>query len=116
MVEDDQFYRKVFRDQLTSAGFTFIEASNGEEGWHKIQSEKPDLVLLDLMMPMKNGFDVLLQMRNNPETKQTPVIILSNLEQESDVNEGIKLGANDYLVKTDISIAQAITKIKNNLL
>ena len=112
MVEDDIFLRKIYRDKLTRAGFDFVEATNGVEGINKIISEKPDLVLLDLILPRKNGFDVLVDMKGNPDTKDIPVIILSNLGQESDIKRGLSLGAQDYLVKTDISLSEVVDKVK----
>ena len=91
MIEDDKFLRKIYRDKLTRAGFDFIEATNGEEGLNKVISESPDLVLLDLILPRKNGFDVLIEMKRNKNTKNIPVIILSNLGQESDIKRGLGL-------------------------
>ena len=112
MIEDDTFLRKIYRDKLTRAGFEFSEATNGQEGVDKIIAEKPDLVLLDLMLPIKNGFDVLIDMRNNKEMDKIPVIILSNLGQESDIKRGLDLGACDYLVKSDVGISEVVEKAK----
>lgn len=116
MIEDDKFLRKIYRDKLTRAGFEFIEATNGEEGANKIISENPDLVLLDLILPRKNGFDVLVDMKRNPNTKSIPVIILSNLGQESDIKRGLALGAQDYLVKTDVNLSEVVDKVKEHLI
>jgi len=116
MVEDDRFLRKIYRDKLTRAGFEFIEATNGIEGTNKVISEKPDLVLLDLILPRKNGFDVLIDMKRNKNTKDIPVIILSNLGQESDVKRGLALGAQDYLVKTEVSLSEVVDKVKEWLI
>ena len=112
MVEDDRFLRKIYRDKLTRAGFEFLEATNGEEGLNKVIAEKPDLVLLDLILPRRNGFDVLIEIKRNKNTQNIPVIILSNLGQESDIKRGISLGAQDYLVKTDISLSEVVEKVK----
>ena len=112
MIEDDRFLRKIYRDKLTKAGFEFIEATNGIEGINKVISERPDLVLLDLILPRKNGFDVLIDMKSNKNTKDIPVIILSNLGQESDVKRGLALGAQDYLVKTEISLSEVVDRVK----
>ena len=112
MIEDDHFLRKIYRDKLTKAGFEFIEATNGIEGTNKVISERPDLVLLDLILPRKNGFDVLIDMKSNKNTKDIPVIILSNLGQESDVKRGLALGAQDYLVKTEISLSEVVDRVK----
>lgn len=115
MIEDDIFLRKIYRDQLTSQGFEFSEATNGIEGLHKIMSDKPDLILLDLMLPMKNGFDVLSEIKSNPVIKDIPVIILTNLGQESDIKEGLALGAIDYIIKSESRLSEVIQRIKNCL-
>jgi len=112
MVEDNIFLRKLYREKLTRAGFDFIEATNGVEGMNKVNSENPDLVILDLVLPQKNGFDVLGEIRGGTKTKKIPVIILSNLSQELDVKEGLALGAQEYLVKTDIRLAEVVNKVK----
>ena len=112
MIEDDIFLRKIYRDKLTRAGFEFIEATNGEEGLSKVLSEKPDLVLLDLILPRKNGFDVLAEMKMNVNVHHIPVVILSNLAQESDRKRGLALGAEDYLVKTEVTLAEVVEKVK----
>jgi len=115
MVEDDRFLRKIYRDKLTRAGFEFTEATNGEEGINKTLSEKPDLILLDLMLPRKNGFDVLMDIKRKKETKGIPVIILSNLGQEGDVKKGLALGAESYLVKTEINLSEVVDKARECL-
>ncbi len=115
MVEDDLFLRKVYRDKFEQEGFIFIEATNGTEGINKVLSEKPDLILLDLVLPKKNGFDVLEQIKNSPETKEIPVIILTNLGQEADIQNGMDLGASDYLVKTDINLSEVVERVKKFL-
>ena len=116
MIEDDRFLRKIYRDKLTKAGFEFIEATNGIEGINKVISERPDLVLLDLILPRKNGFDVLIDMKSNKNTKDIPVIILSNLGQESDIKRGLALGAQDYFVKTEVSLSEVVDKAKEWLI
>ena len=112
MMEDNIFLRKLYRDKLTRAGFEFIEATNGVEGMNKVLSEKPDLVILDLILPRKNGFDVLTEMKNNSKIKNIPVIILSNLGQEMDIKEGLALGAKEYLVKTDVRLSEVVDRVK----
>lgn len=115
MIDDNTFYRKIYKNQLTHAGYQFLEASNGQEGLHKIINEQPDLVLLDLMMPMMNGFEVLRAVRANDKIKKIPIIILSNLEQEQDIEEGLDLGAVDYIVKLDLKMSSIMDKIKKKL-
>jgi len=115
MIEDDIFLRRVYRDQFIRVGFEFIEATNGVEGLNKINSENPDLILLDLMLPRKNGFDVLREIQEDKKTKRIPVIILSNLGQELDIKEGLALGAKDYLIKTEMRISEVVDKVKKHL-
>ncbi|PIP23890.1 MAG: response regulator [Candidatus Nealsonbacteria bacterium CG_4_10_14_0_2_um_filter_38_17] len=115
MMEEDRFLRKIYRNKMNLAGFDFVEATNGLEGLNKVTSEKPDLVLLDVILSRKSGFDVLIEMRKNPETRETPVIILSNLSQESDIKKGLSLGAQEYLVKSEVSLSDVVEKTKELL-
>jgi DNA-binding response OmpR family regulator len=115
MIEEDKFLRKIYRNKFCQVGFEFLEATNGEEGINKIIAEKPDIVLLDLMLPKKSGFDVLVETKSKKETKNIPVIVLSNLAQETDIQRTISLGANDYLVKTEVSLSQVVDRVKECL-
>ena len=90
-------------------------AVDGEEGLELAVSEKPDLIILDMILPKMNGFEVLQELKNNPKTKNIPVVILSNLGQESDVDRAMSLGAVDYLIKTDFSINEVVEKISKYL-
>lgn len=112
MIEEDYFLRKIYKNKLTSIGFEFIEATNGEEGLNKLISEKPDLVLLDLILPKKSGFDVLIEIRKNKELKDTLVIILSVLSQKSDMKRGLDFGAQEYLIKSEMSLSDVVDKVK----
>lgn len=112
IIEEDYFLRKIYRNKLTLAGFEFIEATNGVEGLNKVIFEKPDIILLDLILPRKNGFDVLIEMKKNQELKNIPVIILSVLGQESDIKRAFSLGAQEYLVKSEICLSEVVDKIK----
>jgi DNA-binding response OmpR family regulator len=114
-IEEDRFLRKIYKNKFTKAGFEFREAISGDEGLNKIYSEKPDLVLLDLMLPKKSGFDVLLELKRDKSTKKIPVIILSNLAQEQDIQRVMSLGANDYLIKTEVSLSDVTDRIKECL-
>ena len=115
MIEEDRFLRKIYRDKFSRLGFEFLEATNGEEGLNKVIYEKPDLVILDLMLPKKNGFDVLIDIKNNKNTQKIPVIILSNLGQESDIKRGFSLGAASYLVKTEVSLSGIVEEVKEQI-
>ena len=112
MIEEDRFLRKIYKNKLSKENFEFIEATNGEEGLNKVISEKPDIVLLDLILARKSGFDVLMDIKRNKKTKKIPVIILSNLGQESDIEKAYSLGAKEYLIKTEISLFDVVEKIK----
>jgi DNA-binding response OmpR family regulator len=114
VAEDDRFLSKVYFTKLSAEGYDVVVASDGEEAIRKVEAEKPDLVLLDMVMPKTNGFDVLKTIKAG-DTKDIPVIILSNLGQDEDVKKGLKLGAVDYLVKTNLSIQEVVTKVKEYL-
>jgi DNA-binding response OmpR family regulator len=113
VVEDDKFLRELMTQKLIREGFKISEAVDGEEGLKKIKEEKPGLVLLDLILPGIDGFEVLTRMKEDPATSDTPVIILSNLGQREDVEKGLKLGATDYLIKAHFTPGEIIEKIKN---
>ena len=99
IIEDDKFLRELVIQKLIKEGYETSEAVDGEEGIKKIKEEKPDLILLDLILPGIDGFEVLSKMREDPALAQIPVIILSNLGQKDDVEKGLKMGAVDYLIK-----------------
>ena len=115
IVEDDKFLRELIVKKLLGEGYDIVEAIDGEEGIKKIKEEKPDLVLLDLILPGVDGFGVLSQMRDDSSVSSIPVIILSNLGQKDDVERGLKLGAVDYLIKAHFTPGEIIEKIKNIL-
>lgn len=115
IIEDDRFLRELIARKLSDEGFVIIEAVDGEEGIKKIKEKKPDLVLLDLILPSIDGFEVLSQIKKEESLKSIPVIILSNLGQKEEVEKGLKLGAVDYLIKAHFTPGEIIEKIKNNL-
>ena len=115
IIEDDKFLRELICQKLIKEGYEVCEAIDGEEGVKKIKEAKPDLVLLDLILPGIDGFEVLSKIKEDPETKSIPVIILSNLGQKEDVEKGLKLGAADYLIKAHFTPGEIIDKIRNIL-
>lgn len=115
VVEDDKFLRELIVQKLIKEGYETSEAVDGEQGIKKVKEEKPDLVLLDLILPGIDGFEVLSKKREDPSVVQIPVIILSNLGQKEDVERGLKLGAVDYLIKAHFTPGEIIEKIKNIL-
>ena len=115
VIEDDKFLRELIVRKLEEEDFIVSEAINGEDGIKKIKEEKPDLVLLDLILPGIDGFEVLSQMKKESSLISIPVIILSNLGHKDDVEKGLKLGAVDYLIKAHFTPGEIIDKIKSVL-
>lgn len=115
IIEDDDIVLKALNIKLLKAGYEVLSAADGEIGLEMIRQENPDLVLLDILMPQMNGFQVLTGLKNDPHTKNIPVVILSNLNQEDDIKKGMKLGALDYFVKSTTSLDEILKKIKKVL-
>lgn len=112
IIEDDKFLRELITQKLIKEDYEVSEAVDGEEGIKKIKEEKPDLVLLDLILPGIDGFEVLARMKSESTLTTIPVIILSNLGQKEDVEKGMKMGAIDYLIKAHFTPGEIIEKIK----
>lgn len=117
LAEDEQFLRELCEQQLTKAGFEVISVINGAKALKLIMEEKPDLVLLDIILPTVDGFKILKEIRKSPNSKvaKTPVIMLSNLGQISDVDKAKKLGANQYLVKSDFTVGEIVKEVEKML-
>lgn len=112
LVDDDVTLREMYEERLKVEGFIITQAANGEEAIKLAKENKPQIVLLDIMMPKVNGFDVLKDLKADPTTKDIPVIVLSALIQDVDRVEGKKLGAVDYIVKSETMPGEVIAKIK----
>jgi len=115
IIEDDKFLRGLIAQKLKAEGYEVIEAAEGREGLEKVKKEKPNLILLDLVLPGIDGFEVLKKIKGDPSTSFLPVIILSNLGQKESVEKGLKMGAVDYLIKAHFTPTEIIEKVKNNL-
>lgn len=115
VVEDTDLLRKIYTDKLTQEGHEVFSAADGLEALAVLRTEKIDLVLLDLIMPKMSGLDALEAMKADPRTRDIPVIILSNLGQEGDVERGLSLGAVDYLIKNEAKPADVAEKIHATL-
>ncbi len=115
VTEDDKFLASAMRVKLSKAGFDVTVASDGVEAIEAIEKNRPDLVLLDMVMPRQDGFATLEMIRKREELKDMPVIVTSNLGQKEDIDRAMKLGANGYLVKSDISIEKILEKINTVL-
>jgi len=115
LVEDDRFLRELIAKKIKSANYEVIEAIDGESAAIKVKELKPDLVLLDLILPGIDGFGILAKMKEDLATSQIPVIILSNLSQQEEVDKALKLGAADFLIKAHFVPGEIIEKIKKIL-
>lgn len=115
VVEDDKFLRKVYESKLPKEGFLVVSAGDGKAGLELIKKEKPDLVLLDLIMPIMTGFEVLESLKADTKSKMPKVIVLSNLGQDEDIARSKELGAADFLIKSNLSIKEIVEKIKQYL-
>jgi DNA-binding response OmpR family regulator len=115
VVEDDKFLREMISRKLDKEGYEVVQAIDGEKGEAMVKEEKPDLVLLDLILPGIDGFEVLERTKNNPEVSAIPVIILSNLGQKSEIERGLKLGAVDFLIKAHFTPAEIVKKIRETI-
>lgn len=111
IIEDDKFLRELIAQKIAKQGYIVVEAIDGEDGIEEFKKEKPDLVLLDLILPGIDGFEVLSQIKSNTELNKIPVIILSNLGQKEDIERGINLGADDYLIKAHFTPNEIMEKI-----
>jgi len=115
LVEDDVALASVYRSRLELEGFEIREVNNGEDALSSAVEFKPDLVLLDAMMPKISGFDVLDILRNTPETKEMRVIMLTALSQPKDKERAENLGVDDYLVKSQVVIGDVVERVKHHL-
>lgn len=114
-VEDEERLQKIMKSSLEEAGYDVTVAADGETGFNILNEHKPDLVLLDLILPKKDGFEFLEEMRNKPETKDTPVIVLTNLEEKFDIEKVMSFNVRAYLVKADYKPHEIVDKIKTVL-
>jgi DNA-binding response OmpR family regulator len=115
LVEDDKGLAKVYKTRLEAEGFEVNHVPNGEDALSEALEYKPDLILLDVMMPKISGFDVLDILRNTPDTNNIRIIMLTALSQESDIEKAKSLGVDDYLVKSQVVIADVVERIKYHL-
>jgi len=114
-IEDESALQRTFNDALSGEGYEVVSALDGETGLRLAKELKPDLILLDLVLPRVHGLDVLRKLKASEETNSIPVIILTNLEDIKDVEKSIELGATTYLVKSQYSLEEVISKIKQAL-
>lgn len=115
IVEDDAFLANIYKTKFEMEGFKVSVSENGEVGWNDIKKKKPTIVLLDILLPKMDGFTVLKKAKSDPETKDCPIILLTNLGQKDDVEKGLELGAADYLIKAHFKPSETVNKVKKVL-
>lgn len=116
LVEDDSFISGMYQTKLTSMGYTVEVIDDGEQAWARLQKDPvPDLLLLDIVLPKRDGFEILEFVRKNKPTQNLPVILLTNLGQKPDVERGLSLGADDYVIKAHFTPTEVVEKISKLL-
>ncbi len=112
IIEDDPVFQQTLQEFLRADGFEVASAVDGEEGIELVREKSPDLVLLDIILPKKNGYEVIAELKKEPTTKNIPIVLLTNLGGTQDVEKALELGATTYLVKSDYKLEEVAGKIK----
>ena len=115
LVEDDVFLRGIYQKKFEMENYKVSTADNGEKALVDAKKKKPDIILLDVLLPKLDGFAVLEKLKNDPETKPIPIILLTNLGQKDDVEKGLENGAADYLIKAHFKPSEIVDKVKKVL-
>lgn len=115
VVEDDTAYANVYMRKLSKEGYNVVIEGNGDKAMGRVREKKPDLILLDLVMPGKNGFEVLQEIRSHKEFDGIKIIVASNLSQDIDIEKAKHAGADDYFIKSNVSVPEMIQKVKTVL-
>ena len=115
LVEDDVFLAGIYQKKFEMEGFKVMVSDNGEKGAIDAKKKKPNIVLLDILLPKLDGFAVLAKLKGDPDTKNIPVILLTNLGQKDDVEKGLQNGAVDYLIKAHFKPSEVVDKVRKVL-
>jgi len=115
IIEDDPFIVKMYRSKFEDLGFIFRSAETGDKGMSLAHEETPDIIILDIVLPQKDGFEILKDIKKDQGLKNIPVIILSNLGQKEEVERGLELGANDYMIKAHYTPSEVVERVKKIL-
>lgn len=116
LVEDDSFISGMYQTKLKNMGYTVEVVADGEAAWNRLQQDPlPNLLLLDIILPKKDGFEILEDLRAQERTKHLPVILLTNLGQKPDVERGVKLGADDYIIKAHYTPSEVMERVEKAL-
>ncbi len=115
IIEDEEIMIDILKRKIFQQGYEVVLARDGEEGLNLIKKEKPDLILLDIIMPKMNGFEVMAEINKDPQLKKIPIIVISNSGQPVELDKAKKLGAKDWLIKTEFDPKEVIEKVKKCL-
>ncbi len=115
IIEDDPVFQHTLGEFLRAEGFKVFSAVDGEEGIKETQKQSPDLILLDIILPKKDGYEVIAELKKDPAAKNIPIVLLTNLGGVQDVEKALGLGATTYLVKSDYKLEEVVGKIKEIL-
>jgi DNA-binding response OmpR family regulator len=115
IIEDDKFLRDLMEKKLLNSDYEVVTAEDGSSGLEMVVSESPDLVLLDILLPTMSGWEVLAKLTQSPKTENVPVVLLTNLGDQNDIERGLKLGVKDYIIKANFTPAEIVEKIKQCL-
>jgi CheY-like chemotaxis protein len=115
IVEDELPFRQIYRDVLKHDGYEVIEAEDGEEALKILQQKQPDVILLDLILPRRSGYDVLVAIKNDAATKNIPVIVYSIMNDQPSIDRAMKFGAADFAIKGATPAAEVVEKVKKAL-
>jgi PleD family two-component response regulator len=115
IVEDELPFRQIYRDALQMHGYRIIEAEDGQEALSIIETARPDLILLDLVLPKFSGFDVLTKLKNSDDFKNIPIVVYSILNDQASIDRAMKLGADDFTVKGQTPAVEVVEKVRDLL-
>jgi len=115
IIEDDPFLSEMYAAKFSQSGFQVETASDGKNGLEKIKTSGPDLILLDIVLPKMDGFEVLKKVKENSQLKKIPIILLTNLGQKDEVEKGLALGADEYIIKAHFTPTAVVAKVKEIL-
>ncbi|MFA6255496.1 MAG: response regulator [Patescibacteria group bacterium] len=115
LVEDDEFLAELYATKLNLEGYEVALATDGEKGLKMVKEKMPDLILLDIILPKMDGFEILKNIKADKALRNLPVILLTNLSQKDEIKKGLDLGANDYLIKAHFMPSEVVKKIKKTI-
>ena len=115
IIEDDAYIMEMYKIKFESSDFEVVSANDGATGLKILEKEKPDIILLDIIMPKKDGFSVLKEIKGNPALEKIPVILLTNLGQRENIEKGFELGATSYIIKAHFTPSEIVKKVREVL-